>query len=322
MKDSSDEPQNAPEKVQKKRGRKPREKTYTVHVASEKQFHQQDDGAENQVLHLPISSDEVDIDDDQTDFNLSDALKYNPTLSDPSPYYPGDMDMSSTFGFPVRENEDDLQSCLDSSRSGQFKAEFEDKKSNRIIRSSNPSIMVNDCLSFCEDAICCWWCCHTFNEIPIKLPITYENQQFQAYGHFCSYNCACSYLFNAPEYQDKRWSIYSLLHLMFKQTNNGKVIKIRSAPPRQDLKMFGGSLSIEQFRKCNLNHDKEFKLLIPPMTMVIPQVEESKARIEEDDGIIPVNRHKMNIATTALKRSKPILDHKKTLSSFMDIKKS
>ncbi len=43
----------------------------------------------------------------------------------------------------------------------------------------------------------------------------------------------------------------------------------------------------------------------------------------EKSAVIPVNRHKMNMATEnlALKRSKPILNDKHTLSSYMSIKK-
>ena len=43
---------------------------------------------------------------------------------------------------------------------------------------------------------------------------------------------------------------------------------IRPAPSRYILKMFGGNLSIEEFREAHLNNDKTYILNIPPMIAI------------------------------------------------------
>lgn len=292
----------------KKRGRKPREKTYSVNSKCT-EADRLEDCIENIILHLPVSSS--DADDAFRDLDSERVLQYDPVIHEPSPYSP-ELNVGSFIDKTTNEKEvePDMSKAV---------VAYEDKKSNRLIRTG---MDLSDKKNIDTRDICCWWCCHTFTNTAVRLPISYSEGVFQGYGHFCSYNCACSYLFNSPEYADKVWNVYSLLNLMFKKCTGGSGQKIRLAPPRQDLQMFGGSLSIGEFRSCNQMQDKEFKLLIPPMTMIIPQIEETH-RKEEDSLGIPVNKHKMHIATEALKikRSKPILDHKHTLNSFMTIKK-
>ena len=43
---------------------------------------------------------------------------------------------------------------------------------------------------------------------------------------------------------------------------------IRPAPSKYLLKMFGGNLSIDEFREAHLNNDKTYILNIPPMISV------------------------------------------------------
>ena len=57
-------------------------------------------------------------------------------------------------------------------------------------------------------------------------------------------------------------------------------------------------MSIDEFRNNNQRNDTTFKLMLPPMTMIVPQVEEKLQSEEyEKSSVIPVNRHKMNLAT-------------------------
>ena len=79
-------------------------------------------------------------------------------------------------------------------------------------------------------------------------------------------------------------------------------------------------MDVHQFRERSLVNERKYKLLLPPMTMVVPQIEETAARVEERPSI-PVNQHKMSVATELLKlkRNKPILDRKHTLSQYMNV---
>lgn len=301
--------------LQKKRGRKPREKVYSVNTSVDEDKISSEESNESIILYLPVSS--ADLESESPLFDKDQVPEYDPVLKEPSPYSP-DVNAGPFYGKTgelvglEKENVESVRRTV----------EFEDKKSGKLIRNTMCADSSDDTEIFTGSEVCCWWCCHNFEMIPVRLPVSLTNGVYEVYGHFCSYNCACSYLFSAPEYSDKIWHIYSLLNLMYKKIHGGEARKVRLAPPRQDLKMFGGSMTIEDFRTSNQKNDREFRLLIPPMTMVISQVEESKMDVDQDETI-PVNRYKMQEATKALKikRSKPILDHKHTLNSFMPIKR-
>ncbi len=300
----------------KKRGRKPRE-VYTMDCKSDYRGLPSDEPQENIILHLPIAS--VDVEDDLV--FKEDTEKENEKPVEPIPYCPEDYAGSYTEISSAEKISADEKARTEAAplieRADKL-TEFEDKKSNRLIRTT----MTEAADGIENDQILCWWCSHAFENGAIRLPISYKKETFEGYGHFCSYNCACSYLFNSLEYLDKKWDIYSLLNMMYRRANNGDKKKVRLAPPKQDLKIYGGHMTISEFRAANLSNEKEYKLLVPPMTLVIPQIEETKPKYD-DNNLIPVNRQKMQNATEALKirRSKPILDHKHTLNSFMTIKK-
>jgi len=118
----------------------------------------------------------------------------------------------------------------------------------------------------------CWWCCHSFNNLPVFIPTAYKNDKFDNHGFFCSFNCALVYNYNnsdSSEYIKRE----SLIYLLYKKTNGidfSKNIKIKYAPKKELLKKFGGVIDIDMFRKNN----KTFNILYPPMTNIIPNFED------------------------------------------------
>jgi hypothetical protein len=104
----------------------------------------------------------------------------------------------------------------------------------------------------------CYWCCHQFDNIPLGLPLKYDinYKKFRTKGIFCSFPCVIAYNNNntcncMPEIQ--------LLYKLICHNNE----ELKSAPERECLKMFGGNLSIEEFRK--INKIKSFQLINYPM---------------------------------------------------------
>ena len=53
--------------------------------------------------------------------------------------------------------------------------------------------------------------------------------------------------------------------------NTKEFKEIIEAPPRESLEMFGGLLTIEQFRN---NFDVQYNIIYPPMLSIIPKLEE------------------------------------------------
>jgi len=98
--------------------------------------------------------------------------------------------------------------------------------------------------------VCCWWCCHKFDSDPCYLPTITDDitNRFIVIGNFCSWRCVKAYNMSLPNEITKR------LHILKKMLKcigcNSATIK--EAPPRQTLKMFGGHLSIEDFRSTQM----------------------------------------------------------------------
>lgn len=146
--------------------------------------------------------------------------------------------------------------------------------------------------------VCCWLDCHTFNTVPIGLPVEYDGTKFTVKGVYCSFGCMLGDNPNAKK---------SLVNLMYKKltgnitmseknknsykesleekfninkiTDDEQLDHINqfiqslidlvddpliSAPPKSILKMFGGQLSIEEFRNLS-KESKTYKMLEYPL---------------------------------------------------------
>lgn len=148
--------------------------------------------------------------------------------------------------------------------------------------------------------VACWWCCHTFDSIPIGCPVNYRKGKFRVKGIYCSFSCLVAYkndnvkttetdyLINtlykrltegiqidAKEYIKDITKYCEEKHFFEKEDEQLKKEYISSlasflesplqpAPPRCTLKMFGGKLTIEQFRNATKER-KIYKMVEYPM---------------------------------------------------------
>jgi hypothetical protein len=96
----------------------------------------------------------------------------------------------------------------------------------------------------------CWWCCHDFDGQQLHLPYKYDSHRnkFETMGCFCSWGCMKSY--NRTYNRTRSAIIATNIVLMYKSMY-GKVDTLFCAPNRHSLKEFGGTLSIEEFRKLS-----------------------------------------------------------------------
>ena len=284
----------------RKRGRKPRDKVYSVSDVTIQTG--EENTGEHVILHLPVSSQDIVEDNRFDDVHI---MEYDPECKEPSPFDP-DINAASLL-----EKSADIAG-------GRPIVEYRDEKSNVSVKNILFHNSASEQMPI-KTGIWCWWCSHPFDDPPVGIPL-----HDKSHGIFCSYNCAAAHLFTDYDLKDKRWEAYSKLNLEYNKSPSSTKTKVKMAPPRIALQCFGGYMSIEEFRTNNQRNDTTFKLMLPPMTMIVPQVEEKLQSEEyEKSAVIPVNRHKMNLATEnlALKRSKPILNDKHTLSSYMSIKK-
>ncbi len=170
-------------------------------------------------------------------------------------------------------------------------------------------------------SISCYWCCHKFNTSPFGIPISYDNStnKFSVFGCFCSLECASAYNFKINNNIDEMWERYNLMNTMSRILNIGRVVK--PAPDRLALKMFGGYMTINEFRK-NHESSKVVNLNFPPMTSLTQQIEEvNDYEIFNDFKFIPIDNDRIDkYKERVFKRNKPVINSKNTIESSMKLK--
>lgn len=159
----------------------------------------------------------------------------------------------------------------------------------------------------------CWWCKHNFDPPAVGLPEEYEEKlnegTFKIDGNFCSFDCAMAY--NMNDLNDNNcWKRNALLHYLYYKTYGTKV-KIIQAPHWKTLNVFGGNLTIDEFRDEFIMNTSEFTFLHPPLIGRSSHIEE-------------INRnYSNNLELTynddyVLKRSKPLKNNSKNIRSIIN----
>lgn len=95
----------------------------------------------------------------------------------------------------------------------------------------------------------CWWCIHPPADGKfLSMPFKYDHvkNQFETMGQFCTWSCMKAHCI---EHMKAQGNILGNITL-YKRRLEGKVTRTRIAPSRFALEMFGGPLSIEEFREC------------------------------------------------------------------------
>lgn len=155
--------------------------------------------------------------------------------------------------------------------------------------------------------ILCHHCCYSFEGVPVPLPQSYDalRKVYHCRGNFCSWQCAKAYnnLQTPPSGRGNRNMYISLLAhrtwVKYRKTRGSTeenlamrtyaMSLIHPSPPREVLKVFGGKLSIDQFREGLFG-------IIPPSEAVegkpfltirekllLPFLDSSKKRSEESN---------------------------------------
>jgi len=176
---------------------------------------------------------------------------------------------------------------------------------NAGIKYKINKIMLNFNYNESQD-IWCWNCCHPFNNTPVGIPekISYNDNKFifELSGVFCSYNCAyrnlrptmiddssnintnCD-LYYSDDKADKIQMLEMLCHIEMQTPLN---TKIKPAPSRSVLKVFGGKISIEEYR-ANFLQNSVYHVYKYPMISINYNLEETS---QTNNSVI----NKINIA--------------------------
>lgn len=80
------------------------------------------------------------------------------------------------------------------------------------------------------------------------------------------------------------------------------------APDKITLRLFGGPLTIEQFRCLTINNDKRYQVVFPPCNFIAPVLEETKKVFTHENNFIPIDKHNISQieAELKIKRTMPV----------------
>ena len=109
---------------------------------------------------------------------------------------------------------------------------------------------------------------YSFENSPFYLPNKFINNKFHVYGNFCSPNCCLAY--NLDLKDDKVFERTTLINKLY---NVNLEDSIYPAPLRQTLEIFGGDLSIDEFRDRSSKYEN--RIMLYPMIPILTLIEES-----------------------------------------------
>lgn len=160
-----------------------------------------------------------------------------------------------------------------------------------------PTMLDTNKIKSTKTDICCWWCCYQFDTQPICAPVKYipSKDIFKVIGCFCSFNCAKAHMLSIKA------TDISLISFLQKKIN-GKYTKFEKAPPKEILKKFGGSVSINEYRDSFTNVIS-FNKIDYPMSYIPSQLEKRKTNIIDkklaDENIDFYNKNKTLVGSNS-----------------------
>ena len=318
--------------IKRKRGRKPKDRVYLLTNKQKIALLDNNLHQDSMVIHLPISVGQMECDitnmnNNNNTYIEKTILEYTPDISTPQPYDPPDTNykLNGNEKYDYKKNNIILEKPNLNFNTKDIKYNLYENE--KLVQISIKQSDINQTNSNVESQhintnYCCWWCCHTFSNNPIGIPINYVDNKFNVYGNFCSFNCALTYNFYSDSVN--KWDRSSLLHLLYKKFYGLKESNIAYAPEREFLKIFGGHMNIDEFRNVQIQ-DSTYKVTYPPITSIIAQLEETKIinngnHIKSKNVVIPIDDIRIQKASNQLKlkRSKPMVE-KNTLEQCMQL---
>jgi hypothetical protein len=169
--------------------------------------------------------------------------------------------------------------------------------------------------------IACFWCAHEFEGRPVFIPYDEKKGTWHVYGNFCSPECALAHCLDEKEDTHMRWEKVALLHRLYASVVGGRIYP---APSKLLLKLFGGSLSIEDYRSTIRKRSVRVDIHYPPMVSLLATMDTKPIDFYETTihkTFVPLNTERVKKVEEGLrlKRSKPLKDRESTLDACMNL---
>lgn len=168
----------------------------------------------------------------------------------------------------------------------------------------------------------CWWCVHPLPQFPcFHLPVKYDEKRnrFTTVGNFCSWECMKAYALDMNT--ARSGEIQSFIALM-RLKSYGKYMPLHAAPKRIALDVFGGTMTIDEFRSY---YGKTPPPVYFPDQVQLQQkvgcetVPVSTAPVNSSSKLKAIENAEAKGDTLKLRRNKPLERSKSKLESTLGI---
>ncbi len=101
--------------------------------------------------------------------------------------------------------------------------------------------------------IYCWNCNFSFKDVPVFIPTRYDQNKLVNGNEncFCSFPCASKYIEDTTHDKSEMWQSKKFLCILYQKFTGNKLDYIPSGLHKKYLQIFGGELTIEEYRKRN-----------------------------------------------------------------------
>ena len=273
------------------------------------------------IAHLPVNTASIN-------FDATNELKYDPVMPDtPRPFDEHAGELSFLEGMDADRRVVSQPHTNSQPSQTQTKCKLPSNYAEKLMvlfQDSNRYQKLPD-----KTDIACFWCCHYFESAPVAIPSHILDEIWYMYGNFCSPECGTSYLFKERIDSHVQWERYALLNSLYAEdveTTPGSPSGIRPAPPREVLRMFGGSMDISEYRAVLHERKLRIDVLTPPMVSII-QTMDTKPIDFYDQNLknvfirndIQHNYNAPGAQGLRLRRSKPVKSKESTVEWAMQI---
>jgi hypothetical protein len=278
------------------------------------------------IVHLPIQSKDVHMNDMPITYDPhppSDALPYD--INADNPFYENEEQLEQPPNVVIELQETATQKPESKpaepiiATTNEADVDYYNLKANLLVQFKDSSDVKT--IPKTSD-VACFWCCHTFANRPVVLPIRDTGDHLQVMGNFCSPECACAYLFDMRQDSHTRWEQLALLYRVYGEACGGK---IHPAPSRNGLKLFGGSLTITEYRNLIRSHKVRVDVHLPPMVSILATMDTKPIDFYDASltkGVTETVKERLQKAEEVLRlrRTKPLKAWESTLDACINLK--
>ena len=272
------------------------------------------------IVHLPIQSRDIPMNDMPIMYDPlppTDAQPYDSNADNP---FAEEVEhiQEMVMDVPVR-SEPIVEPTVEPMVKSEAEIDYYALKSTMLVQYHNSAERKE--IPMQSDAAC-FWCCHSFAHRPVVLPIRDTGEYLQVMGNFCSPECSVAYLFDMRQDSHTRWEQLALLYRVYGEACGGK---IHPAPHRTVLTLFGGSLSIQEYRQMIQSQKVRVDVHLPPMVSILATMDTKPIDFYDAGLTKNVNetvKERLQKAEEVLRlrRTKPLKAWESTLDACINLK--